>query len=275
MRFFLGLALLAAAVSPAQALVIDLFSNAPSEEVARLQAVEPLSLAFQTDASALGGERDIQVGAFGPGVAITTTAPGELDLAVLLLGGSNSNTQNITTLTYDGIDGSNGLALDQSFDLTDNGLSDQFLVFGTYDRGNALNAAGTGIPSSLRVAVNLFGDTISQTSSAFDILTLDFSPGDSFVLSLDFADFMGDPVDLMDVSALSVTLDHLAATGGLRIQTICTGTAGDCVDSVQDDPDLTPVPGPAAWPLFLLGGMMVVGRRARIARLSVIAANHR
>lgn len=255
--------------TPARALVIDSFGG----PVAVLGPFSDDGIAhssFQQDASALGGERDLLSALLGAGAGSVSSGAGSFDL--ILGNGSFTNlvtTQLITSVIYDGVDGSNVTQRTLDVDLTDGGQADRFLFDITYNFGSS-GVGGSALPAQLRYATNVFGAASDAVVGASLVSNLGVNlTGTAIPLSLELAFSQltgsGGAVSPSSIAALRFVFNLQGnPIVDLSVNQICTGNVSGCTSPAA----VVAVPTPASLPLFAsgLGLLGLLGwRRKRLA----------
>jgi len=264
------LALVAVLLSPmaANAVLIDTFDT---NQVIQSAGFPSVVLADE----AIGGEREGLLNSLGSGVFSSIVQDGALNLWTTNTSGESFVTnQNITSLTYDGIDGP-GWNTANSFDLTDGGISDRFLIEGFVDLGYWLTGDPQNpAPANLIINTSIYGVDAPMDRSLVRLDTNlpeagNFPAMVPFQYDLLFAGLVPstgyDVIDVSDVSAISFSFNAIATALRLRVDTICTGNANGCVSLDSGPPMGVPEPGTLA--LFGIGlfGMGLARRRKQPA----------
>jgi hypothetical protein len=243
--------ILVVGASRAHALFIDTFDtlhflgslSAPGQVVSSVMAPE-----------VLGGERDASFSQLRTGATSSVVDSGHLNMSIVNFPTSGPIIQNITSFTYDGVDGGGGINLSNDFDLTDSGQSDRFIVNGFLKCGYVF-IQGNAVSANLHMSASLFGTSLAENANA-RLLNIPLSETSSCIS--DFVDFQYelsfaslDPVALVDpssVNALIFTFNTTATRLELVFDSICTGNAGGCIG-----PPDSSIPEPVTLALFGLG----------------------
>jgi hypothetical protein len=207
----------------------------------RLIPGQELSIAIADEA--LGGEREAQLNSLHIGAIESKVEAGDLILKILRLVDSPPFMQNITSLTYDGVDNSFGWNLSNAFDLTDGGISDRFIVEGFVD--SAVLALDPSVPlnATMYLHASAYGGYAPQdrftTRLEIDLPITDLStPAVPVHYEILFSQLVPadgfDPVDLSSATAVAFTFNTTATNLLLRIDTICTGNSDGCAVQIAD-----------------------------------------
>jgi len=259
------LALVAVLLSPvaANAVLIDTFDT---NQVFQSAGFPSVVIADE----AIGGEREGLFNSLGSGSSDSIVSDGALNLRIVnTSGGSFVTNQNMTQLFYDGIDGP-GWNTSNSFDLTDGGISDRFLIEGFIDLGFWLiGDVQNPALAQTSIVASIYGVDAPVDRSSVTLRTnlpeaLSFPAMVSFQYELLFEDLVPsagyDVIDVSDVSAISFFFGGTGTALRLGFDTICTGNAGGCVSLDTEPPVSVPEPGTLA----LLGiGLAAMGLARR------------